>query len=617
MACIILPGVNRRRLSLSSPLTSGGVAFYWSFDRTRTSFSKSGLIVPPSVVGTYVSSVGAFNDAAPRVLPFWEANGSAYLNTGLTAAQIGFGGATPRTLAIRYRHLDNADLKALFSTGSNATRADFTIRKRSYSHVTANAWNDDLDFQVNQGFSDYETLLVVTYDGGTALTGHARSYQLSNGAKHEYTSTRTLGGQLNTTPTVEVRIGTSTALDITFNDRLISVLTVSGRVWTARDVSDYWADPDRIFDSPARRIYVPSAGTGGAVSVSPGVGALSITGHAPTVQTTSAAAVSVGLGALSVTGHAPTVTTQSAVSAGVGALAITGHAPTVDTTTSTAISVGAGALAVAGLAPTVTTQNVVAAGAGSLSITGYAPSVQVVSEGQIAVPAAALTLTGHAPTVTQQIVVSPSVAALAITGHVPTASVVSDATVSTGVGALTIAGHAPTVSILLAASTGTGQIVITGHAPTVTGGTASFVARQEAGGGKSRPSRRRRRYEVEIDGQVFDVESVEEAKQLLQEAEDLAAKKADEQLEKAAQAKKPRRKVVQDARKALKLPDIRVVGSDTDPLAAAIEQEMRQAFERIRHQYDEAVRAIEIGAFLRRQQQEEEDDAMALLLMTL
>jgi hypothetical protein len=183
-------------------------------------------------------------------------------------------------------------------------------------------------------------------------------------------------------------------------------------------------------------------------------------------------------------------------------------------------------------------------------------------------------------------------------------------------GAVTVAGQSVTLTAeinLTLEIDVSGLVSVAGQEVGLNVGGLAAETRQ-AGGGKSR---KRRKYQVEIDGEVFDVATVEEAKELLQEAESLAAKKADEQLEKASEAKKPRRKVVQDARKALKLPEIRVVGSDTDPAAAAIEQEMRQSFDRISKQYAEAVRAIEIGAFLRRNQQEEEDDAIVTLLMTL
>lgn len=70
-------------------------------------------------------------------------------------------------------------------------------------------------------------------------------------------------------------------------------------------------------------------------SVEPGVGALTITGYAPTVTAEQFATVEPGVGALVVTGFAPTITATASptVEPGVGALTITGYAPTVSTGT--------------------------------------------------------------------------------------------------------------------------------------------------------------------------------------------------------------------------------------------------------------------------------------------
>lgn len=369
------------------------------------------------------------------------------------------------------------------------------------------------------------------------------------------------------------------------------------------------AEPWGLLVDERTTMYVPSAGTGGGTSVTTGLGALSITGYAPTI--TAPRAVTTGVGALTVTGLAPTVTVQQRVTAGLGALTVTGLAPTVSL--STAVATGVGALTVAGLAPTITAQTSVSTGVGALSITGQAPTVQVTEQGTIVPGTGVLAITGHAPTVTQQITVSPAVAALALTGLAPTLQVVSDTTVTTGLGALTIAGYAPTAEVLLNVLPGTGQIVITGHAPTVEGGTASVVPSNQ-GAGRSKRGRKGRKYLVEVDGQEFFVSSVEEAKEFLQKAEEVAVEKAEQQIERSAKTVKSKRKAVQDARKALKLPDIRVVDAETDETAAAIEAQLRQTMDRIRQQYEQAIQAVEIGAYLRRKQEEEEDAIVTLLM---
>jgi hypothetical protein len=381
--------------------------------------------------------------------------------------------------------------------------------------------------------------------------------------------------------------------------------------------------------SAARKLLVfafgDGAAGGGAVTVNTGVGALAITGHAPTIQTTGDTAVSVGAGALTVTGLVPTATTQQSAAVDAGSLTITGHAPTISTTADTAISVGAGALTITCAAPTVTTQEAVAAGAGALTLTGHAPTIQVVSPGAVAVPSAALTLTGHAPTVTTQIVVSPDVAALAITGHAPSLSVVSDTTVQTGVGALAIAGHAPTVSILLNVLPGVGQIIIEGHAPTVTGGTPSVVAtRQEAGGiGKARkPSTRRRKpILINVDGEEFVVSSEAEAVDLIEKAREVA--EANARAQSATILEKRKLKAARDGKlntTPLRLdePSITVTPAQDGYIdkawVAAVDAQINEAISKA---YESAARDAETQLLLAQRIMVDEEDALVALLLTL
>lgn len=146
---------------------------------------------------------------------------------------------------------------------------------------------------------------------------------------------------------------------------------------------------------------------------------------------------------------------------------------------------------------------------------------------------------------------------------------------------------------------------------------ADVGVKKQEGGAPGR-AKKRRRYEVEIDGQTFRVSSVQEAEELLAQAEQVAQEQAQKAVEKSANApKRQRRKIVADARKALSMPQVRVVGSDVDPVAAAIEQQARAFAERIQALYREALQAVEIGALLRRRQIEEEDEEIAMLLVTL
>lgn len=114
--------------------------------------------------------------------------------------------------------------------------------------------------------------------------------------------------------------------------------------------------------------------TAGA-SVNAGVGALEITGYAPTVNVTYS--VSTGLGALEITGYEPTVGVGYNITAGVGALEITGYAPTVTATANVWVNPDTGALVITGYEPTANVGGSFTAlpGLAELILQGYAPSV--------------------------------------------------------------------------------------------------------------------------------------------------------------------------------------------------------------------------------------------------
>jgi hypothetical protein len=303
--------------------------------------------------------------------------------------------------------------------------------------------------------------------------------------------------------------------------------------------------------------------------------------------------VSPGLASLTLTGFAPTVTTAQVVRPDVAALSFEGFAPTISVSGgSVTVTPDVATLTLTGFAPTILTAQTVSPGLASLTITGFEPTVNV---GFTVAPGAAdLTLTTFAPTITTAQIVTPGLADLALTGFEP--SIVVE-----GGDAVVRPGYA--------------SLVLESFAPTILGGEVAVAAEQPAGGGRSRKSRRK--YAVEIDGEEFLVESVAEAESLLRQAEEIAAEKAAKQVERAATQKKSRRAVVKDARRALPLPQVRVVGSDTDATAAAIESALRASMQRIEEQYKSAIRSVEIAALMRMQAEQDEEEALITLLMTL
>ncbi|MBK7515439.1 MAG: hypothetical protein IPI51_07465 [Betaproteobacteria bacterium] len=130
----------------------------------------------------------------------------------------------------------------------------------------------------------------------------------------------------------------------------------------------------------------------------------------------------------------------------------------------------------------------------------------------------------------------------------------------------------------------------------------------QAGGGKSRKPRKRR-YQVEIDGEVHEVESLQEAEEVLAEAAQKATETAKLAIERAAKAKRrPVRKIVRDAEKALEVPEVSVPPS--------LQSYADQMIGKIRAEYQSALSAIEIAAHMAKREREiEEDDEEVLMLL--
>lgn len=238
-------------------------------------------------------------------------------------------------------------------------------------------------------------------------------------------------------------------------------------------------------------------------SLTPGLGALTITGFAPTPQltpaggfhswpalwpygfgvSTSGTNITPGLGQLAITGYAPT--TSLTITSGLGALTISGQVPTIDL----GITPGLGQLTFTGLVPSVSaTENVfISSGLGDLVLTGFAPAVSATANGSINTGLGELTIAGQIPTVgaTDNHFVSPGLGELVITGLSP--QVGANPNITPDVGLLVLTGFAPTAStttskgfqswpLLWPYGFGTatgyifpdvGQLFITGYAPNV------------------------------------------------------------------------------------------------------------------------------------------------------
>ena len=159
-------------------------------------------------------------------------------------------------------------------------------------------------------------------------------------------------------------------------------------------------------------------------------------------------------------------------------------------------------------------------------------------------------------------------------------------------------------------SAGGGSFSFTGGDATFTYSGAPVVIEppKQPGGGKSRKPRKRR-LQVEIDGDVFDVESEEEAEAVLEKAAKEATETAKLAIERAAKAKRrPVRKIVRDAEKAFTVPKVSV--------PPRLQSYADQMIGQIRAEYQSALSAIEIAAHMAKREREiEEDDEEVLMLL--
>ncbi len=153
-----------------------------------------------------------------------------------------------------------------------------------------------------------------------------------------------------------------------------------------------------------------------------------------------------------------------------------------------------------------------------------------------------------------------------------------------------------------------GSFSLAGGDATFTYSGAPVEPPKQTGGGKSRKPRKRR-YQVEIDGEVHEVESLQEAEAVLAEAAQKATETAKLAIERAAKAKRrPVRKIVRDAEKALEVPAVSVPPS--------LQSYADQMIGQIRSEYQSALSAIEIAAHMARREREiEEDDEEVLMLL--
>lgn len=179
-------------------------------------------------------------------------------------------------------------------------------------------------------------------------------------------------------------------------------------------------------------------------------------------------------------------------------------------------------------------------------------------------------------------------------------------TIPAAAGTFSYSGGAATFLRTYVLAAAGGSFSLGGGDATLTYSGAPIVVPENRGGGKAK---RRRRYQLEIDGEVINVASPEEAEAVLADLAQKAQETAKVAIERATKAKRrPVRKVVGDARKALHVPEI-ATSPDFRDLA-------NQVLGQIKAEYQSALSAIEIAAHIARREREiEEDDEEVLMLL--
>lgn len=209
-----------------------------------------------------------------------------------------------------------------------------------------------------------------------------------------------------------------------------------------------------------------------SVTAAPGVGAVTLTGLAPTVSVSGGTTISPGVGAVTITGQTPVALRGAVAQPGAGTVTVTGQTPVA--LRGTVVQPGAGAVTLTGLAPALLTGVVVQPGVGAVTFSGATPSV--LQNVIVAPGAGAVAFTGAAPALLVGTTAQPGVGAVTIAGAAPT--LLLDTVVQPGVGSITVSGQAPNIGAGAFAQPGAAAVTLTGQAPTTAQG---FVVQPGAG----------------------------------------------------------------------------------------------------------------------------------------
>lgn len=283
-----------------------------------------------------------------------------------------------------------------------------------------------------------QTNVVIAIKNGTTHTVYIDGVQSMNDTTGSATRSAAVLG-----------IGREGSATTNYASAVISAAMVFNRALTANEAADLSFRLRRQMPDTERfrpQYFVP-AGAGGGVNLTPGAGALALTGFAPTVG----------------------VSNNQNVLAGVGALSLSGFAPSAAVSNNQNVLAGAGVLTLTGFSPAVVVNTRVLPGVGALTLSGFAPTVALSNNQNVLAGVGALSLAGLAPLVSIGTTVAPGVGVLSLAGFSPTIAVTHNQTVATQTGTLSLTGFSPTVfaSNPQQITPGVGQVIVSGFSPSL------------------------------------------------------------------------------------------------------------------------------------------------------
>lgn len=163
--------------------------------------------------------------------------------------------------------------------------------------------------------------------------------------------------------------------------------------------------------------------------------------------------IAAGLGALVLSGFAPTIQTPRTVAPGVGALTLSGSAPTI--LTPRKATPGVGALTLAGAAPSVLLPELTIPGVGTLQLTGFSPTIVAHPPAPIVQTSAgggggmrSFSLPRAGRRVRRPVTITAGLGCATLTGFAPSIAARQDVSAQPAPETISFTGHAPRVDAL-------------------------------------------------------------------------------------------------------------------------------------------------------------------------